>query len=134
MASCTFGDTCKPTCPNYTICALIRTEQHLNSLEEKVGTVFENIGDLTSFCAVTGENVLSIKEQTSNMKSLAKNENIKEYFDELRKDFSVLAELIALSQKQIEETLTDYGQQFTLLSDRLKAIEENLSQEAKPKS
>lgn len=119
--SCSFNsEGCGPGCSSYTICSLMNTEKHLNSLENNVSNIFASLNSLLEFSSSTGATMVEIKE------ILPEKEDIIVQFNSIYDQINSLRTLITEGNKQLEQLILGYSDQLQKVLKKMETLEQKL--------
>lgn len=121
--SCKFSqENCKTTCPNFTMCSLLNAEKHINSLEERIGSIYSSLNQLLEFSSENGKNILEIKE------IIPEKEDIIEQFNLVYSEINNLKKIVISGNEEVKNLILEYSVELKNIIGRVSSIEAILSE------
>ena len=104
------------------MCSLLNAEKHINSLEERIGSIYSSLNQLLEFSSENGKNILEIKE------IIPEKEDIIEQFNLVYSEINNLKKIVISGNKEVKNLILEYSVELKNIIGRVSSIEAILSE------
>jgi Mg2+ and Co2+ transporter CorA len=99
------------------MCSLLNAEKHINSLEEKISSIFLSLNQLLEFSSENGKSILEIRE------IIPEKEDVIKQFNLVYSEIENLKKLIIGGNEELKQLILDYSNELRNIVIRVNNIE-----------